>query len=88
LTCAVKPTHRTESRLRSVAEGTEVAFVNPEAAKPKTASTASARPECGSVARRGVPVRQRRRIEIWPELGYGLDNLRAHKLRSSSRCWA
>ncbi len=30
----------------------------------------------------GVPVRQRRRIEMWPELGHGLDNLRAHKLRS------
>ena len=27
-------------------------------------------------------MRQRRRLEIWPELGHGLDNLRAHKLRS------
>ena len=40
---AVKPTHRTESRVavEGLAEGTEVALVNPEAAKPKTASTPS-----------------------------------------------
>jgi putative ABC transport system permease protein len=29
-----------------------------------------------------VPRPARRGIEVWPELGHGLDNLRAHKLRS------
>jgi multidrug resistance efflux pump len=41
---AVKPTHRTESRVSidGLAEGTEVALVNPESARTKTASKPSA----------------------------------------------